>query len=229
VFTLTHLKGRALRGLLDKQALVAAALNETVRRLATSSRAQPEEVSAATVAADTIGLAPVALSIFYVRRTHNRGDEPMLWRRWLKWLIVVDAKRQVLLVQEACSSGPYNSSAMLRPLTEAAREVASARRGSGRCDISIASREPPLRARMVRSGETEPGEAGQGNMWASRGHRARMRVAFPHVAFPHVAFPSRLYRRRALVESVFSALKRKLCGHGHRVGALRRSGYRRCC
>ena len=127
------------------------------------------------MAADKIGLAPVALSIFYVRRTHNRGDEPMLWRRWLKWLIVVDAKRQVLLVQEACSSGPYNSSAMLRPLTEAAREVASARRGSGRCDISIASREPPLRARMVRSGETEPGKAGQGNMAASRPPRPNAR------------------------------------------------------
>ena len=107
---------------LDEQAL-AAALNETVYRLAASSRAQPEEgESAATVAVDATGLAPGALSTFYVRRTHNRGGgEPMLWRRWLKWLIVVDTKRQVLLAQEACS-GPYNGSAMLRPLTEAAQE-----------------------------------------------------------------------------------------------------------
>ena len=163
---------------LDKHALVAA-LNETVRRLTASSRAQPEEEeSAASVAADTTGLAPVALSTFYVRRTHNRGDEPMLWRRWLKWLIVVDAKRQVLLAQEACSSGPYNGSAMLRPLTEAAREAASTRRGPGRCDISKASGEPPLRAPTARSCESDPGEAEQGNTWASRGHRARMRVAF---------------------------------------------------
>jgi hypothetical protein len=89
---------------LDEQAL-AAALNETVSRLAASSRAQPEEgESAATVAVDATGLAPGALSTFYVRRTHNRGGgEPMLWPRWLKWLIVVDTKRQVLLAQEACS------------------------------------------------------------------------------------------------------------------------------
>ena len=43
----------------------------------------------------------------------------MLWRRWLKWLVVVDADRQMVLAQEACS-GPYNGSAMLRPLVDAA-------------------------------------------------------------------------------------------------------------
>lgn len=82
---------------LDEQALVAA-LNETVCRLAASSRAQPEEgESAAIVAVDATGLAPGAVSTFYyVRRTHDRGGEPMLWRRWLKWLVVVDTKRQVL-------------------------------------------------------------------------------------------------------------------------------------
>ena len=36
--------------------------------------------------------------------------------------------------------------------------------------------------------------------WQLQGYRAQMRVAFP----------SQLYRRRALVESVFSAVKRKL-------------------
>jgi IS5 family transposase len=38
-------------------------------------------------------------------------------------------------------------------------------------------------------------------MAARKGHRAQMPIAFPS---------SRLYRRRALVESVFSAVKRKL-------------------
>jgi hypothetical protein len=67
-------------------------------------------------AVDATGLAPGAIStFFYVRRTQNRGGEPMLWRRWLKWLVVVDTERQVVLAQEACS-GPYNGSAMLRPL-----------------------------------------------------------------------------------------------------------------
>ena len=44
----------------------------------------------------------------------------LLWR--LTRLVVVDTERQVLLVQDACSS-PYNSSAVLRPLADAAREV----------------------------------------------------------------------------------------------------------
>jgi hypothetical protein len=46
----------------------------------------------------------------------------MLWRKWLKWLVVVDTDRQMVLTQEACS-GPYNGSAMLRPLVDAAHEV----------------------------------------------------------------------------------------------------------
>jgi hypothetical protein len=57
-------------------------------------------------------LAPGPISTFYVRRTRNRRGEPMLWRRWLKWLVVVDTDRQVVLAQVACS-GPYNGSAML--------------------------------------------------------------------------------------------------------------------
>ena len=35
------------------------------------------------MAVDATGLAPGAISTFYVWRTHNRGGEPMLWRRWL--------------------------------------------------------------------------------------------------------------------------------------------------
>ena len=74
------------------------------------------------MAVDATGLAPGAISTFYVRRTHNRSGEPMLWRRWLKWLVVVDTDRQMVLAQEACS-GPYNGSAMLRPLVDAAHQI----------------------------------------------------------------------------------------------------------
>ncbi len=97
---------------LDERTLVAA-LAEATRRLPAPGHAQREEEPTATVAVDATGLAPGALSTFYVRRTPNRGGEPMLWRRWLKWFVVVDTDRQILLAQEACS-GPYNGSAMLR-------------------------------------------------------------------------------------------------------------------
>src|SRR3712207_5928116 len=120
----------------------------------------------------------------------------MLWRRWLKWLIVDDTKRQVLLAQEACS-GPYNGSAMLRPLTEAARKVAPL--GVVLADAEFDS-EYNHRHVHERLGAVSviPAKRGKAT-WQLQGYRAQMRVAFP----------SQLYRRRALVESVFSAVKRK--------------------
>jgi hypothetical protein len=47
-------------------------------------------------------LIPGAINTFYVQRTHNRGGKLMLWRKGLKWLVVVDTKRQIVLAQEAC-------------------------------------------------------------------------------------------------------------------------------
>jgi hypothetical protein len=41
----------------------------------------------------------------------------MPWRRWLKWLILIDTQRQQVLAQGACS-GSYNGSAMLHPLVD---------------------------------------------------------------------------------------------------------------
>jgi hypothetical protein len=76
---------------LDERTLVAA-LNETFQRLPKTPDHHEHEL-AATVAVDATGLAPGAISTFYVRRTQNRGGEPMLWRRWLKWLVVVDTDR----------------------------------------------------------------------------------------------------------------------------------------
>lgn len=39
--------------------------------------------------------------------------------RPLMWLVAVDTDRQMVLTHEACSSDPYNGSAMLRPLVDA--------------------------------------------------------------------------------------------------------------
>lgn len=149
------------------------------------------------MAVDATGLAPGAVSTFYVRRTHNHSGEPMLWRRWLKWLVVVDTKRQILLAQEACS-GPYNGSAMLRPLTEAAQEAAPL--GVVLADAEFDSEQNHHHVHeRLGAVSVIPAKRGKAT-WRLQGHRAQMRVAFP----------SRLYRRRALVESVFSAVKRKL-------------------
>ena len=62
---------------LDEQTLLAA-LNETVRRMLASNHAR--RGPSATAALDATGLAPGAISTFYVQRTQNRGGKPMLWR-----------------------------------------------------------------------------------------------------------------------------------------------------
>lgn len=179
---------------LDERTL-AAALNESVRCLPKPTH--HEQASLATVAVDATGLAPAAISTFYVRRTQNRGGEPMLWRRWLKWLVVVDTDRQMVLAQEACS-GPYNGSAMLRPLVDAAHQVTPL--GVVLADAEFDSEHNHRHIRdLLAAASVIPAKRGK-STWRLQGYRAEMRVAFP----------AQLYRRRALVESVFSAVKRKL-------------------
>jgi len=179
---------------LDERALVAA-LNETVRRL--PKRRLHEREPPATVAVDATGLAPGAISTFYVRRTQNRGGEPMLWRRWLKWLVVVDTDRQMVLAQEACS-GPYNGSAMLRPLVDAAHEVTPLGVVVADAEFDSEHNHRHVRERCAAA-SVIPAKRGKAT-WQLQGYRAKMRAAFP----------VQLYRRRALAESVFSAVKRRL-------------------
>jgi hypothetical protein len=179
---------------LDERALVAA-LNETVRCL--PELRHDERGPAATVAVDATGLAPGAISTFYVRRTRNRGGEPMLWRRWLKWLIVVDTDRQMVLAQEACS-GPYNGSAMLRSLVDAAHEVTPLGLVLADAEFDSEQNHRHVRERLTAA-SVIPAKRGKAT-WRVQGYRAQMRAAFP----------SRLYRQRVLAESVFSAVKRKL-------------------
>jgi hypothetical protein len=110
---------------------------------------------------------------------------------------VVDTKRRVVLAQEACS-GPYNGSAMLRPLVDAAQEVTPL--GMVLADAEFDSEQNHRHVReRLKASTVIPAKRGKPT-WQVHGYRAMMRTAFP----------SHLYRQRALVESVFSAVKRKL-------------------
>ena len=186
---------RFLRRLDERGALVAA-LNETIRRLPKPDQNE-QEPAAIVVAVDATGLAPGAISTFYVRRTHKRGGEAMLWRRWLKWLVVVDTDRQMVLAQEACS-GPYNGSAMLRPLVDAAHELTPLGVVLADAEFDSEHNHRHVHERLAAA-SVIPAKRGKAT-WHVQGYRAKMRVAFP----------PQLYRRRALLESVFSAVKRKL-------------------
>src|SRR3712207_5967464 len=84
---------------LEERVLVRA-LGETVRRGASPSRHahhdDQQQESRSIVAMDATGLSPGAISTFYVQRTQDRDGKPMLWRKWLKWLVLVDTQSQLV-------------------------------------------------------------------------------------------------------------------------------------
>ena len=82
------------------------ALAEAARRLGRRRRGR------ARVAVDATGLAQGAISTFFVRRMHHHTQQPLPWRHWLKWLLVVDLDQQLLLAQ-AVRTGPWNDCAQL--------------------------------------------------------------------------------------------------------------------
>src|SRR5205807_446989 len=178
---------------LDDQT-IDRAVGETVRRLRGSLRQKRKR---ARVAVDATGLAQGAGSTFFVRRMHHHGQKPLPWRHWLKWVVAVDLDQQFVLSQLA-RRGPWNDCANLPAVVEAASQqtriglvLADAEFDSERNHTYIRNR---LGAQSVI-----PAKRGK-KTWRVHGVRAEMRRAFPQ----------RLYRRRSLIESLFSSVKRKL-------------------
>jgi hypothetical protein len=89
------------------EAAITHALNEAVRRMAL-----PHPRRRAQVAVDATGLAQGTVSTFFVRRMYYHTQQPLPWRHWLKWLAVVDLKRQLILAQSA-RQAPWNDCANL--------------------------------------------------------------------------------------------------------------------
>jgi hypothetical protein len=178
---------------LDGQS-IDRAVGETVGRMPGSQGCGHRR---ARVAVDATGLAPGAVSTYFVRRLHHHGQKPLPWRHWLKWLVVADLDQQLLLSQSA-RRGPWNDCGSLPAVVETAAQqtriglvLADAEFDSERNHTYIRQR---LQARSVI-----PAKRGK-KTWCVRGVRAEMRRAFPQ----------QLYQRRALIETVFSAVKRKL-------------------
>ena len=169
------------------------ALGATVRRLRGTQRTGRKR---ARVAVDATGLAPGAVSTFFVRRMHPHGQKLLPWRHWLKW-VVVDLDRQIVLSQLA-RRGPWNDGANLPAVVQAAAQ--DTRIGWVLADAEFDSeRNHTYIRRELGAQSVIPAKRGK-KTWRVHGVRAEMRRAFPQ----------RLYRRRALVESVFSAVQRKL-------------------
>lgn len=92
------------------EALIAQALAEVVRRL--QKRRSGSSNDKSTVAVDATGLAPGAISTFFIRRREHHGGAPTPYRYWLKWLLVIDTHRRFILAQKA-HHGPTNDCATL--------------------------------------------------------------------------------------------------------------------
>ena len=174
--------------------VIDRAVGETVRRLRGSQRRGRRR---ARVAVDATGLAQGAVSTFFVRRLLHHGPKQLPWRHWLKWVVVADLDQQFLLSQMA-RRGPWNDCANLPAVVAAASQ--ETRIGLVLADAEFDSeRNHTYIRRDLGAQSVIPAKRGK-KTWRVCGVRAEMRRAFPR----------RLYRRRALVETLFSSVKRKL-------------------
>src|ERR1700680_3825360 len=176
------------------EATIDRAVGTTVRKLRGTRRQGRRRDR---VAVDATGLAQGAVSTFFVRRMHHHGQKPLPWRHWLKWVVVVDLDQQFLLSQIA-RRGPWNDCANLPAVVEAASEPT--RIGLVLADAEFDSERNHTYIRQKLGAQSViPAKRGK-KTWRIHGVRAEMRSAFPR----------RIYRRRALIESLFSSVKRKL-------------------
>jgi hypothetical protein len=179
---------RVLRRL--DEAALEQALGAVVQQL------MPAPARQATVAVDATGLAPGAISTFFVKRAKDRG-EGFTWRHWLKWTLAVDLDSRVILAQTA-RRGPTNDCAPRRPRVDAAHQRLPI--GLVLADAEVDSERNHQHLRQVlQAHRVIPAKRGSA-AWRIQGVRAQMRQELP----------AHLYRRRSLIESLISAVKRKL-------------------
>ena len=171
--------------------LIERVLREAIRRLPPAPGGGPT-----TVAVDATGLTPGAISTFFVKRARDHGAG-LTWRYWLKWTVVVDVPRRLILAQVA-RQGPYNDCATLRPLVDAASQVVAIGTVLADAEFDSERNHQHIRQRLGAH-SIIPAKKGKAS-WRLQGVRAQMRHRFPR----------RRYGPRALVESIFSAVKPKL-------------------
>src|SRR5256885_15925365 len=98
-----------------EEQVIAQVLAEVVRRF--QSRRPATGKGQSTVAVDATGLAPGAVSTFFIRRREQHGGATLPWRYWLKWLLAVDTHLRVILAQKAYQ-GTVNDFATFRTFVD---------------------------------------------------------------------------------------------------------------
>jgi Transposase DDE domain/Transposase domain (DUF772) len=182
---------RFLRRLPDDT--IETVLGESVRRLRRSSRRGRRQ---AAVAVDGTGLSPHGVSTYFLRRIEQHTRGKTRYRHFLKWLVVADVDRQIILAQRA-RQGPRVDTPALPGLVDAA------------------SRVTPIG--LVLADAEFDSEANHRHIRTTLGAQSVIptnpRRGIPEGAIRyqmHRAFPQKLYAPRAKVETVFSVVKRKL-------------------
>jgi hypothetical protein len=171
------------------EAVLERILSAVVQRLV------PQPDSHATVAVDATDLAPGAISTFFVKRAKDQG-EGFTRHHGLQWTMAVDVVRR-LIVASTARRGPYNDGATLGPLVDTDHQwmplrlvLADAEFDRERNHQHIRYVLPVHSVIRAKRGSAD---------WPIHGVRAQMRQAFP----------LRVHRRRALIESLIFAVKRK--------------------
>src|SRR2546422_5212074 len=178
---------RFLRRLEDDT--VDRGLQETVRRL---RRRRSRPISAAI---DGTGLSDTSVSTFFHRRLEQHAHGPRPRRPWLKWLIVVDVRQQILLAQRA-RQGPGCDARALPGLLDVAARGAPIGVVLADAEFDSEANHQHIRQRLGAKSIIPARRRGVPN-GAIRNQMFR-------------AFPKKPYRQRNKIESIFSAVKRKL-------------------
>src|SRR5215207_1038695 len=173
------------------ETLINEVLGATARRVRSGKTGEKS-----TVAVDGTGLEATSVSRFFVNRQRDRG-QGLEWKAWCKWVVTVDVDRQVILSQLA-RPAPVNDCASLPALVSTANTVLPV--GTVLADAEFDSeRNHRFCREQLGAMSIIPAKRGK-KTWNIKGIRREMRESFPREN----------YGKRAIVETVFSVVKRKL-------------------
>lgn len=165
-------------------------LGASVRRFRNKKRRRR-----ARVAIDGTGLAHSSASSFFIRRIEQRPRGMTRWTYWLKWLLVADLDRQIILAQRG-RQAPWCDTRSLPALLDAAQKVTPI--GVVLADAEFDTEQNHLHIRQkIGAHSIIPAKRGRSSRVGIRGQMRRH-------------FPRRQYRQRAKIETVISVIKRKL-------------------
>jgi hypothetical protein len=181
---------RFLQRLDDKT--IDRVLGEAARRFKSPKRRGRRR---ARVAGDGTGLSHNAARTFFIRRIEQRPRGMTRWSYWLKWLIVTDLDKLIILAQRG-RQAPWCDCRSLPDLVDAAREVSPIGLVLADAEFDTEQNHRHIRERLgARS--IIPAKRGRSSRVGIRGQMRRH-------------FPRKTYRQRAKVETIFSIIKRKL-------------------